>query len=62
MTSFYAKTPSGFFVENGWGRIIDPATWEAHETNVGPSFWGTSGSIFAGRARAISADANAFRA
>ena len=19
MTSFYAKTPSGFFVENGWG-------------------------------------------
>ena len=47
MTSFYAKTPSGFFVENGWGgRIIDPATWEAHETNVGPSFWGTSGSIF----------------
>ena len=41
MTSFYAKTPSGFFVENGWGgRIIDPTTWEAHETNVGPSFWG----------------------
>ena len=41
MTSFYAKSPSGFFVENGWGgRIIDPATWEPHETNVGPSFWG----------------------
>ena len=22
------------------GRIIDPATWQPHETNVGPSFWG----------------------
>lgn len=41
MTSYYAHTPSGFFVESGWGgRIIDPATWQPHETNVGPSFWG----------------------
>lgn len=41
MTSFYANTPSGFFVENGWGgRVIDPATWEPHETTAGPSFWG----------------------
>ena len=41
MTSFYAHTPSGFFVENGWGgRLIDPATWEPHETFDGPSFWG----------------------
>jgi len=41
MTSFYANTPSGFFVESGWGgRQIDPATWTAHETTVGPSFWG----------------------
>ena len=41
MTSFYAHTPSGFFVESGWGgRIIDPTTWQPHETNVGPSFWG----------------------
>lgn len=41
MTSFYAHTPSGFFVENGWGgRVIDPATWEPHETFDGPSFWG----------------------
>lgn len=41
MTSFYAHSPSGFFVENGWGgRIIDPETWEPHETSVGPSFWG----------------------
>lgn len=41
MTSFYANTPSGFFVENGWGgRIIDQQTWEPHETHDGPSFWG----------------------
>lgn len=41
MTSFYANTPSGFFVENGWGgRLIDPETWEPHETHDGPSFWG----------------------
>jgi len=41
MTSFYATTPSGFFVENGWGgRIIDPTTWEPHETFTGPSYWG----------------------
>ena len=41
MTSFYAHTPSGFFVEYGWGaRVIDPATWQPHETFDGPSFWG----------------------
>ena len=41
MTSYYANSPSGFFVENGWGgRIIDPETWEPQETNLGPSFWG----------------------
>jgi 2,3-dihydroxybiphenyl 1,2-dioxygenase len=41
MTSFYAQTPSDFFIEYGWaGRVIDPATWEPHETFDGPSFWG----------------------
>ena len=41
MTSFYAHSPSGFFVENGWGgRVIEPETWEPHETFDGPSFWG----------------------
>ena len=41
VTSFYATAPSGFFVEYGWGgRIIDPATWQPHETFDGPSFWG----------------------
>jgi hypothetical protein len=41
MTSFYATTPSGFFVEYGWGaQVIEPDTWEAHETSDGPSYWG----------------------
>ena len=41
MTSFYVNTPSGFFIEYGWGgRIIDPATWQPHETFDGPSLWG----------------------
>ena len=41
MTSFYSITPSGFFIENGWGgRIIDPETWQPIETFEGPSFWG----------------------
>ena len=41
MTSFYSHSPSGFFVEYGWGgRVIDPTTWEPHETFDGPSFWG----------------------
>jgi 2,3-dihydroxybiphenyl 1,2-dioxygenase len=41
MTSFYSHTPSGFFVESGWGgRIIDPVAWQPHETTCGPSFWG----------------------
>lgn len=41
MMSFYANSPSGFFVEYGWGaREIDPETWEPHETFDGPSYWG----------------------
>lgn len=41
MTSFYSHTPSGFFVENGWGgRVIDMDSWQPHETFDGPSFWG----------------------
>ncbi|MDQ8731046.1 VOC family protein [Bradyrhizobium sp. LHD-71] len=41
MTSFYMRTPSDFFIEYGWGgRVIDPATWQPHETFDGPSFWG----------------------
>jgi 2,3-dihydroxybiphenyl 1,2-dioxygenase len=41
MTSFYAKTPSSFMVECGWGgREIDPATWQPVEMHHGPSLWG----------------------
>jgi 2,3-dihydroxybiphenyl 1,2-dioxygenase len=41
VTSFYTHSPSGFFVEYGWnGLVIDPATWQPHETFDGPSFWG----------------------
>jgi 2,3-dihydroxybiphenyl 1,2-dioxygenase len=41
MTSFYANSPSGFFVENGWGgRVIDPGTWQPYEMHDGPSLWG----------------------
>lgn len=41
MTSFYARTPSGFMVEYGWGgRSIDPAAWQPFECDHGPSLWG----------------------
>ena len=41
MTSFYSHTPSGFFVEYGWGgRSLDPATHVPVEMTCGPSLWG----------------------
>jgi 2,3-dihydroxybiphenyl 1,2-dioxygenase len=41
MTSFYAKTPSSFMVECGWGgREIEPRTWQPVEMHDGPSLWG----------------------
>jgi len=41
MTSFYARTPSGFMIEYGWGgRSIDPDTWKSFECDYGPSLWG----------------------
>jgi 2,3-dihydroxybiphenyl 1,2-dioxygenase len=41
MTSFYAKTPSSFMVECGWGgREIEPSTWQPFELKDGPSLWG----------------------
>jgi 2,3-dihydroxybiphenyl 1,2-dioxygenase len=41
MTSFYAKTPSAFMVECGWGgREVDPATWQPVKMEDGPSLWG----------------------
>jgi 2,3-dihydroxybiphenyl 1,2-dioxygenase len=41
MTSFYAKTPSAFMIECGWGgRVIDPSGWQPVEMHHGPSLWG----------------------
>ena len=41
MTSFYARSPSAFMVECGWGgREIDPANWTPFEMHDGPSLWG----------------------
>jgi len=41
MTSFYARSPSSFMVECGWGgREIDPANWTPVEMHDGPSLWG----------------------
>jgi 2,3-dihydroxybiphenyl 1,2-dioxygenase len=44
MLSYYNRSPNGFLVEYGWGgKVIDPATWQAHEDDRGPSFWGHDG-------------------
>jgi 2,3-dihydroxybiphenyl 1,2-dioxygenase len=41
MTSFYARTPSSFMVECGWGgRDIEPSSWQPFELKDGPSLWG----------------------
>jgi 2,3-dihydroxybiphenyl 1,2-dioxygenase len=41
MTSFYARTPSSFMVECGWGgREIDTQRWQPFELMDGPSLWG----------------------
>lgn len=39
--SFYARTPSEFLFEYGWGgRSVDDATWKVEEMRHGPSLWG----------------------
>lgn len=41
MTSYYVRTPDGFFIEYGWGgRSIDMESWEPFELAYGPSLWG----------------------
>jgi len=41
MTSFYAKSPSSFMIECGWGgREIDANNWQPVEMFDGPSLWG----------------------
>jgi 2,3-dihydroxybiphenyl 1,2-dioxygenase len=39
--SFYANTPSDFFMEFGWGgRTLDVANWKPYEMHYGTSLWG----------------------
>jgi 2,3-dihydroxybiphenyl 1,2-dioxygenase len=41
MTSFYARTPSSFMIECGWGgREVDRSNWQPVEMFDGPSLWG----------------------
>src|ERR1700709_1454712 len=41
ITSFYAKSPSSFMIECGWGgREIDASTWKPLATAAGPTLWG----------------------
>lgn len=41
MVSFYARTPSDFFIEYGWGgRSINPDNWNVEEITYGASLWG----------------------
>lgn len=39
MTSFYARSPSGFLIEYGWGGV-DASDCEPQEYTNGPSLWG----------------------
>ena len=39
MTSFYVRTPSGFEVEYGTGRLIDDESWETGAYDA-QSIWG----------------------
>ena len=46
MTSFYVNTPSGFFIEYGWGgRIIDPAPGSRTRPLTARRYGAMSGSI-----------------
>src|ERR1700732_4545450 len=54
MTSFYAKSPSSFMIECGWGgREIDPATWGPLEMTDGPSLWGHERVWLPGKERGV---------
>src|SRR3982075_4225666 len=57
MTSFYAKTPSSFMVECGWGgREIDPSMWRPLERQSGPSLWGHERVWLPGADREVARD------
>ena len=45
MTSFYMRTPSGFFIEYGWGgRVIEPQGWQPWRCTTVQACGDTSGS------------------
>ena len=53
MLSFYARSPSGFLVECGWGgRSVDDASWTVEEMVHGPSLWGHERSWLSQEGRA----------
>jgi len=53
MLSFYARSPSGFLFECGWGgRSIEDATWSVQEMVHGPSLWGHERSWLSEEGRA----------
>lgn len=57
MTSFYARSPSDFMVEYGWGgRSIDAPTWRATELKHGPSLWGHERNWLSEEQRAVARD------
>lgn len=57
ITSFYAKTPSNFLFEYGWGvRSIDVDTWQPYELVDGPSLWGHDRSWLSDELRAKARD------
>ncbi len=57
MTSFYAKTPSNFMMEYGWGgQDIDPQAWVPFECDYGPSLWGHERSWLTPEQRAKARD------
>jgi len=56
MTSFYAKTPSSFMVECGWGGRELGADWQPVEVTHGPSLWGHERVWLPEKDRAVARD------
>jgi Glyoxalase/Bleomycin resistance protein/Dioxygenase superfamily len=56
MTSFYAKTPSSFMVECGWGGRELGADWQPVEMYHGPSLWGHERVWLPEKDRAVARD------
>jgi 2,3-dihydroxybiphenyl 1,2-dioxygenase len=56
MTSFYAKTPSSFMIECGWGGRELDADWQPVEMHHGPSLWGHERVWLPEKDRAVARD------